>query len=81
MRMASGQQEKALAGLRAWSDAGRQEIPVRPSQSPIQEAAVVETDGQWLTFRTCTCARVLGFELHQRNHPSSISNWCEHLGT
>ena len=27
-RMASGQQEKALAGLRAWLDAGLQGVPV-----------------------------------------------------
>ena len=31
---------------------GRQEIPVRPSQIPIQEAAGVETDGQLVTLWT-----------------------------
>ena len=72
---------EGFGGAKGLVGCGRQEIPVRPSQSPIQEAAVAETFGQWLTFQTCTCAHVLGFKFHPRNHPSSISNWREQLGT
>ena len=58
--MASGQQEKAVAGSRVWLDGIRRATPVQPPQRPIKAISVADMDGNLMSFWTCIVRMRLG---------------------